>query len=141
MTTEDEERLAERRAIWEAKHRSLLDAAKFVESIPIEQFNMDHWWLESGMAFDEDRNRIYRVANGPCGCPIGHMVQKGLFGLKKEDLENERQRIFVIIGDAFGIGYKKAEFMFDQYAYTPGPRTREAVAKRIRFIAEELGIV
>lgn len=131
----------------------LLEAAEFVESIPNERFNMDHWWLEDGQAFDDDRNEMYRVADGPCGCAIGNMIQEGLFGLTGDVLATppeeralrrlpyqDRQATFARIGDIFGIPYQMAEFMFDQYAYPRASAITQAqVARRIRFIASEFG--
>lgn len=120
------------------RSKLLYEAAAFIESIPDEQFNMNHWWLSDGMAFDDERNRMHKVADGPCGCAAGHMMQRGLFGLSTPTERVERQRMFVILGDAFGVGWKRAEFMFDQYAYDARDRqNKQVVATRIRFIADE----
>ena len=122
-----------------ARRAQLFEAATFIESIPADEFNMHHWWLTDGMAFDDDRNRVYRVADGQCGCAVGHMIQKGLFGLTDEHTKYRgagRQAAFVKIGDVFGVNYKLAEFMFDAYSYA-GEITRERVAARCRFVASE----
>jgi hypothetical protein len=123
----------------EERHDKLLAAAAFVEQIPHDQFNIDHWWLPDGLAFDDDRNRQYRVSCGTVGCAVGHMTHAGAFGLTADVLKNPRQRVMVIIGDCFGVSFKLAEFMFDQYGYSLGrPVTVADVVRRIRYVASEM---
>lgn len=123
-------------------------AADFVDTIDPETFWMNHWWAKDGMAFDDWRNRMYRIAPRGCGCAIGHMIQAKRFGLRDVDLlvrgdnmmtpRNDRQAIFVRIGDAFGVPFGLAEFMFDQYAYVTREVRPADVSRRIRFVADEL---
>jgi hypothetical protein len=133
------------------KAARLRSAAEFVEAIPLKQFNIEHWWLKDGMAFDDDRNRMYRVSDAPCGCAIGHMIQRGRFGMTEKTLEMKsefnllpselREQVFVRIGDAFGVPFQLAEFMFDSYTYPAYVRNSikpAHVAKRIRFVADEI---
>lgn len=47
------------------------------------------------------------------------------------------ERVYVAIADAFGIGYRVAEFLFSQYAYF-NDKSRGAVARRMRYIADEI---
>jgi hypothetical protein len=125
----------------------LRERADFVEAIPEAEFNLDHWWLPDGRAFDDDRNRMYQVASGKCGCAVGHMMIAGLIdglsmSVNKQLLDHgeatiTRDRIFVLVGDTFGVSYKLAEFMFDGYCYF-SDKSRAAVARRMRYIASEL---
>lgn len=137
------------------KHRAtyLRECAALIEAVPEEQFDLNYWWLPDGMAFDDDRNLMYRVSKGQCGCAIGHLTQLSRIpglrfnGSHPVDIAmgggySGRQRMFIIAGDAFGIPYQLAEFLFDQYSYSNGQRTGAkaiaAVAKRMRFVADEL---
>lgn len=130
---------------------NLLAVAEALKDVPEEQFNMNHWWLENGMAFDEDRNVMYKVADGPCGCAVGHLIQRGLLSgevLTPKDVPQGalpyefRDRIYVQIADALKIyNYKLAEFLFSQYTYTKSrerPISREDVIRRINFIVSEI---
>lgn len=124
----------------------LLDVADFIESLPPEQFNMNHWWLDDGIAFDDERNKMYRVSDGPCGCAVGNMAAIGLFGITKDIWESpnfdtiyscvSRGYIFCQVGKVFAINPIEAAFIFDQYAYTGNP-TRCMVADRCRIVAGE----
>ena len=116
---------------------NLLAAIEMLKSVPDEQFNMEHWWLKDGMAFDEERNRIYKVADGPCGCAVGHLIQRGLLA---GDVIKDRDRAFWQISDALGIYNDTiAEFLFDQYTYPRGKRiTKEDVIRRIEFVISEM---
>jgi hypothetical protein len=117
-----------------------------LREVPDEQFNMNHWWLKDGMAFDDERNRMYKVADGPCGCAVGHMIQRGLLdesvlnpaGLFKLEYEH-RESIWGAISK--GLGLHKpllAEFMFCQYQYHKHPITKADVIRRIEFVISEL---
>jgi len=130
---------------------NLLSAAEALRTVPDEQFNMNHWWLEDGMAFDDDRNVMYKVADGPCGCAVGHLIQRGLLSgevLTKTELPpgalpyQYSDRVYVQIADALKIyNYKLAEFLFSQYAYTGArekPIAKEDVIRRILFVVSEL---
>ena len=130
---------------------NLAGVIEALRKVPDEQFNMEHWWLEDGMAFDEDRNVMYKVADGPCGCAVGHLIQQGLLSgevLKPKDVPaiampyQYSDRVYVQISDALEIyNYKVAEFMFGQYAYLgsrDGPITQEDVIRRINFIISEI---
>lgn len=131
--------------------KSLKEVAEFIKTIPDEQFNMGHWWLEDGKAFDDDRGVVYKVADGPCGCVIGHLIHRGLLGgevLKPDGLGPDAlpyqfsDRVFVQISDALKIyNYKIAEFLFSQYSYErhwSGEISRDVVINRINFICSEL---
>ena len=124
--------------------------AEFVLTIPPELFTMGHWWCAGGMAFDDDANKMYKVADGDCGCAIGHCINKGMVALTIDDLTKipgdlgirtetgVRKYAFGKIGEALGITTIEAEFIFDQYAYSHFFRstiTREQVADRLRFVA------
>lgn len=121
-----------------------------LETVQDEQFNMAHWWLEDGMAFDDDRNVMYKVADGPCGCVVGHLIQRGLLSgevLQPKDVPTGAlpyqysDRVWVQISDGLGIhNYKIAEFLFSQYAYMMTKRSikKEDVIRRVQFILEEL---
>jgi len=115
-------------------------ARDFVLGIPDREFYISHWWLSDGQAFDEERNRLFRVRDNACGCPVGHMCEKRLFGLSPSTYKNNRERVFVIVGDAFAVPYKLAEFMFSEYTYPSniGPPTKELVARRIEYVASEM---
>lgn len=127
----------------------LLAVIDTLQSVPDEQFNMEHWWLEDGMAFDNDRNIIYKVTDGPCGCAIGHLIQRGLLSgsvitpseMPDGSLPYEyTDAIYVQIADALHIyNYKIAEFLFSQYAYLGKKRLikRDDVIRRIKFIIAE----
>lgn len=129
---------------------NLLAAIATLETVPDEQFNMAHWWLEDGRAFDDDRNVMYKVADGPCGCAVGHLIQRGLLSgevLKPEEVPSGalpyeyRDRIFVQITAALEIwNYKVAEFLFDHYSYSPiiGKITRQHVIRRMHYIISEM---
>jgi hypothetical protein len=130
---------------------NLLAVAEALRDVPDEQFNMNHWWLEEGMAFDDNRNVMYKVADGPCGCAVGHLIQRGLLSgkvLEPKDLPQGAlpyqytDRIYVQIADALKIyNYKLAEFLFSQYAYTGArerPIAKEDVIRRILFVVVEI---
>lgn len=130
---------------------NLRAAAEMIQAVPPDQFNMNHWWLADGMAFDDYRNRMYRVADGPCGCAIGHMIQKGLLGSPDVlgftigahggvGAEWTRDGVFGRVSDALKLyNSSLAQFLFDQYFY---PRSsdisREQVVRRIEFVISEL---
>jgi hypothetical protein len=135
--------------------KSLSKIAEFLLTVPDEQFNMQHWWLEDGMAFDDDRNRVYKVADGPCGCAVGHLIQIGALpgsvidpnsipsSAAREDWtpSGYRDRIFVQIADELKLyNYKIAEFLFDNYSYFHLGRsiTKHDVIRRIEFIMTEV---
>jgi hypothetical protein len=114
-------------------------AAKFIAAVPPDQFTMEHWWLEDGKYHDYDRGTVEEVAVGPCGCAVGHMVHRELFDLHSGVLRESRQRIFVILGDLFGLSYKEAEFLFDQYAYSLRRKVLPSdVVRRIEFMISEV---
>lgn len=115
----------------------LLKAAVFVEAIPEHRFNMMHWWLPDGTAFDDDANRVYRVADGPCGCAAGNMASEGMFGLSLDLFSNQRGYIFARLADLFAIRTNAARFIFDAYSYQSPGVTRADVARRMRFVASE----
>ncbi len=129
---------------------NLLEVIDVLRSVPDEQFNMEHWWLEDGRAFDDDRNIMYKVADGPCGCVVGHLIQRGLLSgevLKPKDVPSGSlpyqysDAIFSQISDALKL-YNKgiAEFLFSQYAYFR-PRaniTQQDVVCRIEYIITEI---
>ena len=119
----------------------LREAKAFILSIPDEEFYISHWWCGDGQAFDEDRNRLYRVRNNQCGCPVGHLCHKHMFGLDPADLKNKRERVYVIVGDAFGISYALAQFMFCEYNYHRSiyqEITKYHVASRMEYLASEM---
>lgn len=129
----------------------LRECAAVIATIPPEEFNLCHWWLPEGMAFDDDRNRMYRVADGPCGCPVGHLVRNGrIHGLRFDSLSRledqqvvppspaARERIFVLVGSEFGLSYEIAQFMFDQYSYNGRDTSAAAVIRRMEFICGEI---
>jgi hypothetical protein len=125
----------------EERAARLREVAALIEQIPDAEYTLEHWWCEGGMAYDEERNKMYRVAPGDCGCPVGHMAKRGLFGVSYEELLGHgigRQRTFVIIGGIFGVTYSVAEFMFDQYGYSPRDRSRAAVLRRVLFVIGEI---
>jgi hypothetical protein len=129
---------------------SLRAVIAMLEAVPPEQFNMHHWWLEDGMAFDEDRNLMYKVADGPCGCVVGHLIQRGLLDgavIEPRDLPagslpyQYHDRVWVQIADALKIYNDKiAEWLFSQYSYSFSVRkiTKEHVISRIRFMLSEM---
>jgi hypothetical protein len=120
-----------------------------LRGVPDEQFNMGLWWLADGMAFDDDRNRMYKVADGPCGCVVGHMIQKGLL---PGGVLGETGR-FPGVDDAFRridvemkiFNTQVTRFLFDQYAYPSrvygGAISKEQVLGRIEFVISELEAV
>jgi hypothetical protein len=114
----------------------LYAAADFIESLPKERFEMSHWWLPDGMAFDDDRNEHYKVADNPCGCAAGNMAVEGLFGLSLELFENPREYVFTRLADLFAIRTVEAEFIFNQYAYSCDVSAAR-VAERMRFVASQ----
>lgn len=150
MTVAEKHR--EARALQRAEMKeSLLAVVEALRDVPDEQFNMNHWWLDDGMAFDDDRNVVYRVADGPCGCAVGHLIQRGLLSgevLKPKDVPRGAlpyeytDEIYVQISDALKIySHQLAEFMFSQYAYTKSrerPISRDDVIRRILFVVSEL---
>lgn len=122
---------------------------EMLRTVPDEQFNMEHWWLEDGEAWDEDRNVTYKVADGPCGCAIGHLIQRGLLSgevLKPKNLPpgslpyQYHDRVFVQIADALKLyNSKLAEFLFSQYSYINRGAIRSGdVIRRIEFVLSEL---
>ncbi len=130
---------------------NLLDIIDMLRGVPDEQFNMEHWWLEDGMAYDEDSNVTYKVADGPCGCTVGHLIKKGLLSgevLKPKDVPagslpyEYSDRIFVQIADALKLyNYKIAEFLFSQYSYLRIFKkriTQQDVIRRIEFVISEI---
>lgn len=115
---------------------NLFDAANFIDSIPVEQFNIEYFWLKDGMAFDDDRNTSYEVAKHSVGCAIGHMVNAGFGGLKKELLDCDRDVVYMTVANLFGIPVSLAKFIFSKYSYM-SKATKEMVSARVRFIANE----
>lgn len=126
--------------------RAVIDTLR---AVPDEQFNMNYWWLEDGMAFDDYRNVMRKVSDGPCGCAVGHLIQKGL--LEKDVLnvrsgewgpytESERRSItFQQISRGLGFdNYETTRWLFDQHAYSVHPITKSHVIRRIEFIISEL---
>ena len=149
MTHEEMNRKrAEQRATAKA---SLLDVAEVLRNIQVAQFNMSHWWLEDGMAFDDNRNVMYKVADGPCGCVVGHLIQRGLLRgdiLTPKDVPQDAlpyeftDRIYVQIADALKLyNYKIAEWLFSPQAYLgtlDRPLEPRDVIRRINFIISEI---
>lgn len=117
----------------------LLKAVEVIESIPDAEFNLHYWWLPDGMAFDDDRNKMYRAADSQCGCAIGHMAHRGVFGLTDEVLRQDRSTVFCRIADLFAISREVAEFLFSSYAYrnTQGAKAKEDVINRLQFCAAQ----
>jgi hypothetical protein len=121
---------------------------KTLQSVPDEQFNMEHWWLKDGLAFDEERNKLYKVSDGPCGCPIGHLIQRGLLSeavLETKDVPSGalpyeyREHIWIQVSDALKLNTHITQFLFDHYAYHRHRAiTRNDVIRRIKFIIAEL---
>ena len=140
------------RELHRAEMRSrLLSVVRALREVPEEQFNMDHWWLEKGIAYDEDRNVMYKVADGPCGCAVGHLIQRGLLSkevLNPKDLPQGalpyqyNEQIYVLIADALKIyNHKLAEFLFDPSLYLrvlERPISPSDVIRRILFVLSEL---
>lgn len=122
------------------KLERLHQAAAFIAKIPKGKFRMRHWWLKDGRAFDDDRNVMYRVTRGACGCAAGHLAQQGLFNLTPDNLwkgVRNRKEVFSTLGDTFGIGSNLAQFIFDNYSYR-WEATPAQVAARIRFVISEI---
>jgi hypothetical protein len=139
--------------VWDLSPRLRVErlqaVAQFIEAIPDDQFYMAAWWLDDGVEWDSDRNISKRVRPGACGCAAGHLVNAGWCGLTQDALKTgdgggyltpamARQAVFSRLGDAFGIGHTQAAFVFDHYAYSVTPITQAAVARRLRFLAQEL---
>lgn len=132
--------------------KNLSDVLAMLVDVPDEQFNMAHWWLPDGQAFDDDRNKMYKVADGPCGCVVGHMIQKGLFdsvdpsliGPKpyvSKPVISPREEVFRVVDEAlFLYNRELTKFMFDNYAYAnPGRHiTKTNVVRRIEFVMSEV---
>lgn len=112
--------------------------ADMLEDLSDSEFQMEHWWLKDGIAFDDDRNQPYGVTKDvPCGCAVGHGVNKGLLG--EDTIEADRERTFVNVGHQLGIPYKLAEFLFDNYSYPYYIRNKRlACVERIRFVQNEM---
>lgn len=138
-------------SVWLSEVTANLDSIiAMLDTVPPEQFNMQHWWLERGMAFDDEANRMYKVADGPCGCVVGHLIQRGLLTgdvLDPKDVPagslpyQYRDRVWAQISDALKIyNPEVTEFLFSQYAYSmrAQPIKKEDVVRRIRFVLEEL---
>ncbi len=122
-------------------NKLLLEAADFVESIPDNEFNMGHWWLEDGIAYDDMRNKMYKAHDGKCGCAIGHMGQNNKFGITTSTYAATQDIVFPRIGDKFGIPSDVAQFIFDQYSYPTGSligaKAKKVCASRLRYLATE----
>jgi hypothetical protein len=127
---------------------SLKSVKQMLESVDPAQFNMNHWWLDTGEAFDDDRNVMYKVADGPCGCVIGHLIQRGLLegsvivpsSVPDGSLPYMyRDRVWVQISDALKLyNYEIAIWLFSQYAYNKHPISKEDVVRRIDFCISEI---
>ena len=116
-----------------------------LESTPDEEFNINHWWLEDGVSWDPCRNTTKRVANGQCGCAIGHAINKGILPesvirMDHENFEYEyemRDNVFDKIAHELEI-YDGviAKFLFSQYSYR-GIVTKQRVIDRINFVLKD----
>lgn len=117
----------------------LLKAAEIIESIPDSEFDLGHWWLPDGMAFDDDRNKMYRVSDSQCGCAVGHMAHVGAFGLTEDVFSGGHDIPFVRMADLFAIPLEVSKFLFSQYAYrnTRGADAKCDVVNRLRYCAEQ----
>lgn len=117
----------------------LLLVVRIISEVPDEEFNMEHWWLEDGSYFDQDRNILIQVSKGRCGCAFGHVVKSKRFDELTEDLlEKEREDVYSIIGRFFGVQNKLASFIFNQYHYLGGNKiTKYDVINRINFVIQE----
>ncbi len=127
---------------------SLQQVIDMLETVPAEQFNMQHWWLDKGMAFDDDANKMYKVADGPCGCVIGHLIQRGLLAgdvISAKDMPEGAlpyqyaDRVWVQISNGLGLyNSKVCEWLFSQYSYLSSHKISKAdVISRVRFIMAE----
>lgn len=113
--------------------------ADLIETIPDAEFDMTEWWLPDGTRFNEDLNKVERIASGQCGCVAGHMARARMFGLHPDQLRADPDEVYASLGRLFAIPIVVAEFVFcaDSYWHYGGAPAKAAALRRIRFVAAE----
>lgn len=131
----------ERRAEIFARPVAALDALRaLLDGIADDAFYMGEFWLPTGERFNDQRNRMERVAPGPCGCLIGHAVHAGMVPLLPPALlpSMGSDDVYRLASDAFGIySTDLVRWFADPFAYVARPVTRADVARRIDFLRQE----
>lgn len=139
-----------KRELLNASKESLLAVLGFLKDIPDGQFIMEYWWSDDGFMFDED-GRKFKIAEGKCGCVIGHLIDKGLLSKEVTKIKSKdplfpdlsirpENVLYMQIARALKLDFNTTQFLFNPQHYLDKhrPIKKVDVIKRIRFIVEEL---